>query len=40
MYKLQLTLCSQIPTKHSMQSKHRVEFRMLNLAVRKETARF
>ena len=40
MYKAKVAVCSDIRTKHSTQSEHHVEFfLMLNLAVRKETAR-
>jgi hypothetical protein len=39
MYKAKVTVCSQIRTKHSTQSEHHVEFELLNLVVRKETAR-
>ena len=41
MYKAKVTICYYIHTKHSMQSEHHVEFfLMLNLVVRKVTARF
>jgi hypothetical protein len=39
MYKAEVAVCSEIRTKHSTQSEHHVEFLMLNLVVRKETAR-
>ena len=39
MYKAKVAVCSDIRTKRSTQSEHRVEFCMLNLAVRKEKAR-
>ena len=39
MYKAKVTVCSEIPTKHSPQSECHVEFFMLNLAVREVTAR-
>ena len=40
MYKAKVTVCSDIGTKHSTQSERHVEFfLMLNLVVRKETAR-
>jgi len=38
-YKAKVALRSQIRTKHTIQSQHRVEFLILNLAVRKQTAR-
>ena len=38
-YKAKATVCSEIRTKHSTQSEHRVEFLKLYLVVRKETAR-
>ena len=38
-YKAKVAVCSEILTKHLTQSEHLVEFWMLNLAVRKETAR-
>jgi len=38
MYKAKVAVCFEIPTKHSTQSEHHVEFCMLNLVVRKETA--
>ena len=38
-YKAKVGVCSDIRKKHSTQSEHHVEFLMLNLAVRKETAR-
>ena len=40
MYKAKVAVCSDIRTKHSTQSKHHVEIWMLNLVVRKVTARF
>ena len=39
MYKAKIALCSDILTKHTTQSERHVEFLMLNLVVRKETAR-
>jgi len=39
MYKAKTAVCSEIRTKHSMQSDHHVAFLMLNLVVRKEIAR-
>jgi hypothetical protein len=39
LYKAKVAVCSQIHTKHSMQSEHNLEILMLNLVVRKETAR-
>ena len=39
MYKTKAAVCSDIRTKPSTQSEHHVEFLMLNLVVRKETAR-
>jgi hypothetical protein len=40
-HKAKDTVCSEIRTKHSTQSDHNVEFfKMLNLVVRKEAARF
>jgi hypothetical protein len=39
MYKAKAAVCYEIHTKHSKQSEHHVEFWMLNLVVRKETAR-
>ena len=39
MYKAKVAVCSDIRTKHSTQSGRHVEFLMLNLMVRKETAR-
>ena len=39
LYQAKAAVCSQIHTKRSTQSEHHVEFWMLNLAVRKETAR-
>jgi hypothetical protein len=39
MYKAKVAVCSEIPTKHSKQCEHHVEFELLNLVVRKETAR-
>jgi hypothetical protein len=38
-YKAKAAICSEIRTKHSMQSEHHVEFLMLNLVVRKITPR-
>jgi hypothetical protein len=38
-YKAKAAVCSQIRTKQSTQSEHHVEFLILNLVVRKETAR-
>jgi hypothetical protein len=38
LYKAKVALCSEIRTKHSTQSEHRVEFLKVNLVVRKETA--
>ena len=38
-YKAKFAVCSEIRTKHSMQCEHHVEFWLLNLLVRKETAR-
>ena len=37
--KAKVAVYSEIRTKHSAQSEHHVEFWMLNLVVRKETAR-
>jgi hypothetical protein len=39
MYKVKVTVCSQIRIKRSTQSEHRVEYSMLNLVVCNETAR-
>jgi len=39
MYKPKVTVCSDNRTKHSKQSEHHVEFWILNLVLRKETAR-
>jgi ribosomal protein L33 len=39
MNKLIVAVCSEIRTKRSRQSEHRVEFLKFNLVVRKETAR-
>ena len=39
LYKAKFAVCSDIHTKRSMQSKHHVEFCMLNLVVREVTAR-
>jgi hypothetical protein len=39
MYKAKVAVCSEIRKKHSTQSEHHVEFLMLNLVVRRETAR-
>jgi len=38
-YTAKVAVCSEIRTKQSAQNEHRVEFWMLNLVVRKETAR-
>jgi hypothetical protein len=38
-YKGKIAVCSEIRTKHSAQSEHRVEFWLLNLVVRKEVTR-
>jgi len=38
-YTAKVAVCSEIYTKHSKKSEHHVEFSMLNLVVRKETAR-
>jgi len=39
-YKAKVHVCSEIPTKHSTQSEHHVEFlNVKNLVIRKETAR-
>jgi hypothetical protein len=38
MYKGKVAVCFEIRTKHSTQSEQHVEFWMLNLVVRKETA--
>jgi hypothetical protein len=38
-YKAKVAVCSEIRTKHSMQSMHHVKFLNVNLMVRKETAR-
>jgi hypothetical protein len=39
MYKAKVAVCSEIRKKHSTQSEHHVEIWMLNLVVRRETAR-
>jgi len=39
MYRAKVAVLSEIPTNHSMQSEHHVEFLMLNLVVRRETVR-
>ena len=39
MCKAKVAVCSDICTEHSSQSEHHVEFLMLNMVVRKETAR-
>ena len=39
LYKAKVAVCSDIRTKHSTQNERHVEFWMLNLAVRKDTAR-
>ena len=39
MYKAKVAICSEIITKPSMQSEHHLKFLILNLVVRKETAR-
>jgi len=39
LYKAKVAVCSEIRTKYSTQSEHHVEFLMLNLLVRIETAR-
>jgi len=36
-YKAKAAVCSEIRTKHSTQSEHLVESRLLNLVVRKES---
>jgi len=38
MYKVKVAVCSEIRTKHSTHTEHHVEFLLLNLVVRKETA--
>jgi len=38
-YTAKVAVCSEIRRKHSTQSEHHVEFLILNLVVRKETAR-
>jgi len=38
-YVIKVAVCSEIRTKHSKQSEHHVEFLMVKLLVRKETAR-
>jgi hypothetical protein len=40
MYKAKVTVCSEIRTKDSTQTENYVEFLNVNLAVRRETARF
>jgi len=39
LYKSKVSVCSEIPTKHSTQSEHHVEFFDDNLVARKVTAR-
>jgi len=39
MYKPKVDVCSEVRTKPSTQCEHHVEFLMLNLVARKETAR-
>ena len=39
MYKAKVAVYSEIRTKHSVQREHRVDFCMLNLVMRIETAR-
>ena len=39
MYKTKVDVCSEMRTKHSIQFEHRVEFSLLNMVVRKETAK-
>jgi hypothetical protein len=39
LYTAKVAVCSEIRIKHSKQSEHHVEFFMLNLVVRKQTAR-
>jgi hypothetical protein len=39
MYKAKAAVCSEVRTKHSTRSERHIEFWMLNLVVRKETAR-
>ena len=39
MYKAKVAVCSDTRTKHSTQSEHHVEFWILDLMARKETAR-
>ena len=39
MNKTKVAVCAEVRIKHSTQSQHHVEFLMLNLVVRKETAR-
>ena len=38
LYKSKVSVCSEIPTKHSTQSEHHVELLDFNLLVRKENA--
>jgi hypothetical protein len=38
MFTAKVAVCSQFRTKHSIQRQHHVEFLMLKLVVRKETA--
>ena len=38
-YEAKVAVCSEIPTKHSTQSEHHEELWILNLVIRKETAR-
>jgi len=38
-YTAKVAVCSEILIKHSTQNEHRVEFSLLNMVVRKETAR-
>ena len=38
-YTAKTAACSEIRTKHSTQSEHPVEFWLINLVLRKETAR-
>ena len=40
MNKREVAVCSEIRTKHSPQSEHYVKIWMLNLVVRRETAKF
>jgi len=39
LYKAKVAVCSETRTNHSTQSEYHVAFLMLNLVVRKETAR-